>query len=175
MPRPAADERELWRRAMRDVAPLRRERQSRDVHRDRGQPARHSADAGETSAVPRIVVPEAKLLPPLERQAGIDRATAERLRRGRYPIEATLDLHGMTQEEAHRALSGFIAASRHLGRRGVIVVTGHGRTTGGVLKAAVPRWLDEWALRRHVLMIAPARPQHGGHGALYVLLRRASR
>jgi len=173
MPRPAADEKELWRRAMRDVAPL--HPRPGPIKPDRWHPARPSADAGEMPAVQRTVVPQAKPLPPLDREAGIDRATAERLRRGRYPIEATLDLHGMTQEVAHRALAGFVAVSRALGRRGVIVVTGHGRTTGGILKAAVPRWLDEPELRRHVLMIAPARPQHGGHGALYVLLKRAAR
>lgn len=175
MRRPAADERDLWRRAMQGVAPLRRDRQSGDLHRDRGHLAHPAGGAGETPAVPTPASREPPPLPPLERQAGIDRATAERLRRGRYPIEATLDLHGMTQEEAHRALSGFVAGSRARGHRGVIVVTGHGRTTGGVLKAAVPRWLDEPPLRRHVLLIAPARPQHGGHGALYVLLRRSSR
>jgi len=46
--------------------------------------------------------------------------------------------------------------------------------SGGILKAAVPRWLGEPDLRRHVLAIAPARPEAGGSGALYVLLRRAS-
>jgi DNA-nicking Smr family endonuclease len=56
----------------------------------------------------------------------------------------------------------------------VLVITGHGRIGGGVLKSAVPRWLHEPELRRHVLAIAPARPQHGGAGALYVLLRRLS-
>ena len=94
------------------------------------------------------------------------------MRRGRYPVEAVLDLHGLTQAEAHRALSRVIAASRAAGQRCILVVTGHGRMSGGILKAAVPRWLDEPELRRHVLLIAPARPPHGGHGALYVLLRR---
>jgi len=78
----------------------------------------------------------------------------------------------MTQTEAHRALTGFVAASRAAGRRCVLVITGHGRSSGGVLKSAVPRWLHEPELRRHVLAIAPAQPPHGGHGALYVLLRR---
>jgi DNA-nicking Smr family endonuclease len=174
MRRSAPEEKELWRRAMRDVAPLPGRRQSTDSQplADRRHLAGSTAAAGGT---PAVQAPLPEPLPPLDREAGVDRATAERVRRGRYPIEATLDLHGMTQEEAHRALAGFVAASRALGRRGVIVVTGHGRTTGGVLKAAVPRWLDEPPLRRHVLMIAPARPQHGGHGALYLLLRRASR
>jgi DNA-nicking Smr family endonuclease len=43
------------------------------------------------------------------------------------------------------------------------------------LKHAVPRWLNEPDLRRHLLAIAPARPQHGGHGALYLLLRKERR
>ena len=112
--------------------------------------------------------------PPLDRFAGLDRASAERLRRGRYPIEARLDLHGMTQAEAHRALHGFVAGSRAIGRRVVLVITGHGRISGGVLKAAVPRWLNEPELRRHVLAITPAQPRDGGAGALYLLLRKAS-
>jgi len=44
--------------------------------------------------------------------------------------------------------------------------------SGGILKAAVPRWLGDAELRRHVLAIAPAQPGAGGSGALYVLLRR---
>jgi len=94
--------------------------------------------------------------------------------RGRYPIEARLDLHGMTQEEAHRALSGFVVRSRAAGRRVVLVITGHGRVSGGILKAAVPRWLNEPELRRHVLAITGAQPRDGGTGALYLLLRKGS-
>src|SRR5207247_9398201 len=106
-------------------------------------------------------------LPPLDRFAGVDRATAERLKRGRRPVEASLDLHGMTQAEAHRALAAFITGSRSAGQRCVLVITGHGRLGGGVLKAAVPRWLEEPHLRRAVLAIAPAQPPHGGPGPLY--------
>jgi len=65
-----------------------------------------------------------------------------------------------------------VAELRAAGKRCVLVITGHGRISGGVLKASVPRWLAEPELRRHVLAIAPAQPQHGGAGALYLLLRR---
>ena len=112
--------------------------------------------------------------PPLDTFAGLDRASAERLKRGRYPVEARLDLHGMTQQEAHRALSGFVAGSRALGRRVVLVITGHGRSSGGILKSAVPRWLNEPDLRRHLLAMTRAQPRDGGTGALYLLLRKAS-
>jgi DNA-nicking Smr family endonuclease len=117
-------------------------------------------------------------LPPLalDRFAGIDRANAERLKRGKHPVEARLDLHGMTQDEAHRALAGFIRGARAGGRRCVLVITGRGRGKelhgGGVLKSAVPRWLEEPELRQHLLAIATAQPRDGGGGALYVMLRR---
>ena len=78
----------------------------------------------------------------------------------------------MTQIEAHQALARFVVGSRFTGRRCVLVITGHGRFSGGVLKEAVPRWLHEAEMRRHVLAIAPAQPRHGGTGALYALLRR---
>ena len=128
------------------------------------------------AARPLDPLPAAAAPPPLDHAgfAGLDRASAERLRRGRYPIEARLDLHGMTQAEAHRALTGFVAGSRALGRRCVLVITGHGRVSGGVLKAAVPRWLGDPDLRRHLLAITPAQQRDGGAGALYLLLRKAS-
>lgn len=122
--------------------------------------------ATETSAV-RAGTPA-----PLDSGAGVDRATIDRLRRGRLPVEARLDLHGLTQAEAHRALAHFLTSSRAAGRRSVLVITGNGRLSGGILKVAVPRWLAEPEMRRHVLAIATARPPDGGSGALYLLLRK---
>jgi DNA-nicking Smr family endonuclease len=151
----------LWREAMRGVVPL------------SGRPS-------PPPTRPPVVVearpaPRHRALPPLAAGfAGVDRATGERLKRGLYPIEAQLDLHGMTQADAHRALSGFVAASREAGRRCVLVITGRGLNSdeGGILRRAVPRWLDEPGMRPSLLAIAPARPHHGGAGALYLLLRR---
>lgn len=122
--------------------------------------------------------PVPSTLPPLtaDRAAGYDRANAERLKRGQHPVEARLDLHGLTQAEAHRALAAFLQSARAGGKRCVLVITGRGsakeRQGGGVLKSAVPRWLDEPAFRPHVLAIATAQPRDGGSGALYVMLRR---
>ncbi|MGD9616647.1 MAG: Smr/MutS family protein [Alphaproteobacteria bacterium] len=179
MMRLSSDDIGLWRRAMRDVIPLRGRAVPPDKNDeppvapslpDRLPPARIDAGAGKMPAV-RVRPPVT--LPPLNHFAGLDRASAERLRRGRYPIEARLDLHGMTQTEAHRALTGFVSGSRAIGRRVVLVITGHGRISGGILKTAAPRWLNEPDLRRHVLAIAPAQPRDGGSGALYLLLRKA--
>jgi DNA-nicking Smr family endonuclease len=118
---------------------------------------------------------------------GLDRRTAERLRRGQFPIEARIDLHGQTQAEAHRALIAVLSGSHKAGRRCVLVITGKGGPPGarrdsgegvmpdrerGILRRAVPRWLNEPDLRPLILSFAQAQPAHGGAGAVYVLLRR---
>ena len=158
---PAGGERLLWREAMRDVKPL------------RGREAANMPPPLPAPAETECVVMQDRL-PGLDRFSGIDRASAERLKRGLHPIEGRLDLHGMTQAEAHRALAGFISKSREAGRRCVLVITGRGfgPTGPGILKLAVPRWLEEADLRRHILAVAPAQPRDGGAGALYLLLRR---
>jgi DNA-nicking Smr family endonuclease len=131
------------------------------------------ADGGSRGAEqPRATLPAASEA--LDSLAGIDRANAERLKRGLHKIEARLDLHGMTQPEAHRELAAFVRVSRDAGLRCVLVITGRGLGPSGpgVIKSSVPRWLEEPELRRHILAIAPAQPRHGGAGATYLLLRR---
>jgi DNA-nicking Smr family endonuclease len=98
-------------------------------------------------------------------------------------IDARLDLHGMTREAAHPALTRFLAQGAVANYRCVLVITGKGTPreldadTGfmpdrslGVLRAEVPRWLSD--SRQHVVAWATAIPRDGGDGALYVLLRR---
>ncbi len=173
---------QLWRAVADSARPLRHKR---------ARPARKESSAGATEKPapppqpPRAAAGPARKPPPSPLPTlhpgaapGVDRATALRLRRGEMPIDATLDLHGMTQKEAHSALLGHIARAHTLGRRCLLVITGKGgkqdgsgRETG-VLRANVPRWLNEEPVRAHILAFAPARPRHGGDGALYVLLRR---
>ncbi|NBX02866.1 MAG: DNA mismatch repair protein MutS [Alphaproteobacteria bacterium] len=100
--------------------------------------------------------------------AGIDRNTADKFRKGKYPIDAALDLHGMSREQAHMALSGFVHAHYTMGRRCLLVITGK----GAVLQSLLPAWLDEPGLRPFVLALETAALQHGGSGAYYILLRR---
>lgn len=104
---------------------------------------------------------------------GIDRRTADRMKRGEMGIDGRIDLHGLTQEAAHVALNGFISRSYALGRRCLLVITGKGTREGsGVLRAAVPRWLNDRPLRGVILAFSHAQPRDGGEGALYVLLKR---
>jgi len=151
----SAEERTLWRAAMRNV-----------VRR-----AEAAAEPAPPPALPSPRQPARRAAPPAP-GAGLDRRSVQRLRRGERPIEARLDLHGMTQEEAHRALAGFIARAWSGDRRTLLVITGKGGARGGVLRGAVPRWLGEAPNAGRVLAVAPAQPKDGGAGALYVLLRR---
>ncbi len=108
---------------------------------------------------------------------GLDRNTARRLARGQRDPEARLDLHGMTVDRAHRALTRFVFDSRALGLRCVLVVTGKGRGADGgrgegVLRRDTPRWLATPPLSEAVVGVYQAHAKHGGGGALYVYLKR---
>ena len=173
------EEAALWQRIARDVTPL-----------PRGVVALEEEPAPEEEAPPlpspkkikkpRRTAPAAAPAPPALPDldpvvpAGLDRRTARRLKRGQLAAEARLDLHGMTQDQAHGVLRDFIQESRMVRRRCVLVITGKGSVAsgrGGVLRQMVPRWLNEPALRRHIIAITNAPQNSGGAGALYVLLK----
>jgi DNA-nicking Smr family endonuclease len=109
---------------------------------------------------------------------GIDARTARRMARGLRVPEARLDLHGMTADRAHAALSRFIADSAQAGLRCVLVVTGKGRSEDGrqrgegVLRRETPRWLGVAPLNAMIVGVFEAHQRHGGQGALYVCLKR---
>lgn len=108
-------------------------------------------------------------------QPGLDKRTANRLKRGQMPIDGKLDLHGRTQRQAHQDLIRFIETGYAMGNRCLLIITGKGLGPDGsvgVLRANVPRWLNEAPLRSKVLSFTYARRDHGGEGALYVLLKR---
>ena len=106
---------------------------------------------------------------------GLDKRTQLRLRRGQVKVEARIDLHGMIRIEAHEAIIRFIENAYYSNKRAVLVITGKGlRRDGsiGVLRSAVPQWLNELPMRDWVRAFDHAAPRDGGEGALYILLRR---
>jgi DNA-nicking Smr family endonuclease len=114
------------------------------------------------------------VVPPL---APLDRRFKQKLARGSEPIDGRVDLHGLTQAEAHDLLARFLRTASAQGARVVLVITGKGGGAGsvgerGVLRRQVPLWLRTPALRDHVVGFAAAHVGHGGEGALYVRLRR---
>lgn len=84
-------------------------------------------------------------------------------------VEATLDLHGLTQAEAHEKLLHFVERAHRQGKRHLLIITGIGK---GVLKTAVPLWLDAPNIREHIAAMGPAALEKGGEGALHVLLKK---
>jgi DNA-nicking Smr family endonuclease len=108
------------------------------------------------------------------------RTDERKIKRGTVEIGGRIDLHGMTRDEAHRAVRRFLFAMADDGARMALVITGKGRSkefgrnesNDGVLRGEFPRWLAEGTLARIVLAWRPAAPRHGGDGAFYVLLRR---
>ncbi|KMO42807.1 DNA mismatch repair protein MutS, partial [Methylobacterium tarhaniae] len=118
--------------------------------------------------------PPVPALPPL---APLERRVRTGLRRGSRSVDASIDLHGMRQAEAHAALIGFLHRSRASGHAVVLVVTGKGGSGDpyaerGVLRRSVPHWLRLPELRPLVLGFEEAAHHHGGGGALYIRLRR---
>ena len=170
------DEALLWRHVIDGVAPLGEGDVAIPEDVPPEQPAAAEQTARQELPPPRPRPPPAQDLPRLAPGtiAGVDKRTATRLRRGQLPIQGRLDLHGLTQAEAHRELGDFLAAAQEDGRRCILVITGKGRGAegGGVLRAAVPRWLNEPGQRERVVAFCYAIPRDGGEGALYVLLRR---
>ena len=174
------EERALWESVARQAKPLRKKQRPAKADTVAAEAERPSAPKPATppkplpsakiARAPRLDQPPAA--PPLAR---LGRRERSQLSRGRKEIEARLDLHGMTQTRAHRALSGFLQRAHREGLSFVLVITGKGRSGGesGVLRRQVPEWLSLPEFRAFVVGFEEAGIGHGGEGALYVRIRRS--
>lgn len=115
-------------------------------------------------------------MPPL---ATLDRRSKRDVARGKAALDGRIDLHGMRQAEAHRALIDFVFRAHQQGWKLGLVITGKGGGQDargeerGVLRRLVPHWLADPSMRAMVLGYEAAAPNHGGEGALYLRFRRA--
>ena len=169
------DERALWRRFARGVTPLR-------YSADAALGAAPDRAARETPPPAQSVAKErahAKQPPAL---AQFDRRLRQRVARGHATIDALLDLHGMTQTQAHAALLHFLTQAQAQDAKLALVVTGKGMggaagspSQRGVLRRQVPLWLSLPEFRRFIVSFQEAHVSHGGEGALYLRLRRRPR
>jgi len=181
------EERELFENTMSSAAPLKKSPRPRKKPAPASAPvpakvpdAKNHAKDGNPARTPQTHE---------RRTLGIDGNTAERLRRGLMEPQARLDLHGMSERDAHRALITFVRAARLRRFRLLLVVTGKGsaeRSAGnetafdlgldmrarGILRNLTPRWLREPGLLELVADVREAHRRHGGSGALYVYLRK---
>jgi DNA-nicking Smr family endonuclease len=176
------EERALWETVTKQIKPLRRRKpKEADVAAEAAEDAlvlaaaRAKPSRAAELSKPVVTAPRPKAPPPL---VALGRRERSHLARGRKEIEARLDLHGMTQARAHRALIGFLSRASEDGLTFVLVITGKGRSgvaesERGVLRRQVPEWLGLPEFRSLVVGFEEASIGHGGAGALYVRLRRA--
>ena len=167
------DERTVFREAVQDVRPLKRERRTPSPRKPPPVPRQRQED---DARVLQDMLSDA--LDPAELETGeellfarpgLQHSVLRKLRRGQFSIEAELDLHGLTVPQARQALAEFLRARPG---RCVRIIHGKGNSSAGrlpVLKGKVNHWLRQ---RREVLAFCSARPVDGGTGALYVLLAR---
>lgn len=105
----------------------------------------------------------------------MDAKLQKRLSKGVEPIDAVLDLHGLTAEVAYEKLYRFVERAVHFKYRTLLIITGKGRDGEGVLRQLLPMWLDNLTACGWVQSGGVAAARHGGSGAYYVRLRRQDR
>jgi DNA-nicking Smr family endonuclease len=109
------------------------------------------------------------------RRLDVAPAEVRKLRRGLFPVDARIDLHGMTERDAREAVLEFLRDKRARGERCILVIHGRGAHSPGgkgILRGEVAAWLSQGAASEHVAAFATANPSDGGLGAVYVMLRR---
>ncbi|TNE59755.1 MAG: DNA mismatch repair protein MutS [Alphaproteobacteria bacterium] len=189
------EEERLWRLAMRGTSPI-KPGQNRLSEREAGETSKPLRQTDKKHsrpepAAPQMTPPKAPPPPPPQDLSNLDRSSAQRVRRGKIEVDGRIDLHGMSQAEAHDALIRYLLSASAHGRRVVLVITGKGRKGRaghfwedeprdvfdgrgeGVLKAQVPLWLRQSPLRERIFSVQEAHPRHGGAGALYVFLKKS--
>jgi len=166
----SGEERVLWSAVTRSIAPL------RDNASVPEEDTAAEAPPALTKRQATVVRPAPAAAPPAPPLAPLDRRTRRRVAAGKEAIDARLDLHGLTQSEAHAALLHFLRNASARGAKLVLVITGKGaRSDGerGVLRRQVPQWLRLPEFRAFVIGFEDAHIAHGGEGALYVRVRKA--
>lgn len=165
--KPDTEEIRLWEDYTRDILPVKK----KPSHpKSDSAPAKKPAVRKKETATPSVA--PVKAASQVQQPPQLDGKLDQRLRRGQVPLDGTLDLHGMTQEEAHRTLNAYILNAQGRGKRCLLIVTGKGRGGEGVLKQKFPQWMAMAPLGEIVLKIVPAIQSHGGSGAWYVYLKR---
>jgi DNA-nicking Smr family endonuclease len=179
------DEDDVFLREMADVLPLAREPRAARAGKPRCEAdlsiAQRRRAAVSEAEQDRNILTDADIAP-LDpwyvldfKRPGVQNGVFRKLKQGRYELEARLDLHRMTAVRARQELFEFIEESHRLGLRCVQVIHGKGQTRGerdasAVLKGCAEHWLRQLEI---VQGFHSARPQHGGTGAVYVLLRKS--
>lgn len=177
----------LWRQVTDNLNPL--QKKFRDLESTVPAKSRDTLSSGDTNITsekktkPQASPASRTTRPVSPKPTAMETRRVRRLARGSLSFDARIDLHGMTQNEAHSRLLLFLGEARRRGYRNVLVITGKGRAgdrspeTGreppGVIRRNFHHWLGEPAFAELVAALSPARQHHGGDGAFYLQIRRA--
>ncbi|MGE3623611.1 MAG: Smr/MutS family protein [Bdellovibrionales bacterium] len=167
---PGKDEDEkLWRAYAKDIKPLKPVKIKADLPST--PPPAHPAGAKQPArrAAAKLVETGVTVA---DFTVSPDSHWKNKLQRGDIDIQARLDLHGKSQEEAQMALDDFLERQIQSRHRHLLVITGKGRDGTGVLRQGLKNWLQASEFSRRILVVRPAAMRHGGDGAFYVVLRR---
>jgi DNA-nicking Smr family endonuclease len=174
------EEERLWALVARSITPLRAGKRApkREPMAALSKPSPQAARPVKKAAVDHPPAATPYRSKPPASAIVIARREKQQLARGKTEIGGRIDLHGMTQAQAHDALLHFLRRYQAEGAKFVLVITGKGsagavaRGERGVLRRQVPLWLGLPEFRTCVLGFDVAHVGHGGEGALYVRLRR---
>lgn len=170
------EDRILWEKVARTAKPLKGKSMIELAAELQGDAAQAEAEGlqGLKGAAPRTPHPKAASAKAHHGPIRLDEPTHRKIAKGKVSLGARVDLHGLTQGEAHTLLLAFLHRAHAEGLRHVLVITGKGASFGsdGVLRQAVPHWFATPAFKPYVGAYEDAARQHGGHGAIYVRLRR---
>ena len=166
------EERVLWAAVTKTIVPLQDASAGyEDDAAETPAPAQSPSISAKTMRIGTVV--SENRIPPL---APLGRRLKKRVGGGKETIDGRLDLHGLTQSQAHAALLHFLRSASVRGARLVLVITGKGARAAegerGILKRAVPQWLGLPEFRAFVIGYEDAQATHGGEGALYIRIRR---
>lgn len=179
------EERALWEQVAATANPLHVKRKRRATTEAEAicEPSEDAPKAEKLRQPPSLTAtaihapkPKAPSIPAL---APLERRQRQKLSRGSGRVDARIDLHGLTQAEAHARLAGFLRMAQTQGHQLIIVITGKGGPAGsptlegrGILRRVVPQWLALPEFRTFVVGFEEAHRGHGGAGALYVRIRK---
>lgn len=170
---------ELWEKITADVNPLKQNKEKLHIETTQSSPKKFKKK--NLSELPVVETNKANTKEKVIKSREIDASRERKLRRGTIDIEATLDLHGKSQQQAYQDLKEFITKCHIKKLRCLLIITGKGRFSTdngkeqknkGILRQKLPIWLEETHFNDLVLKVNEAHVKHGGSGAFYVLLRK---
>ena len=181
-------EAELWQKITDTTTPLEKQKQDAIEENSQTEPEikKDKSVKKYDSPSPQYDKSQSLLSTDVRSIENFDHKNIRKIVKGKHTIDAKLDLHGLTQHEAHRKVKSFLKNSQRKGLRIVLIITGKGKRQHhtennfwmnnenhrGVLQKMLPYWLSEPDCLDLIVSYTQAHPRHGGSGALYVHLRK---